>query len=123
MLSRKLSRIFYRGFWTHVSSSKPLERKTRRARLAAISSIVFTVKRLVKRQYLLVQTTACNYEVRALRVYFRCKEYLLGIHLMTFNDSISLNLFNALEQKKESEIVCPTNSWKAHCGGATQVHE
>ena len=83
MLSRKLSRIFYGGFWTHVSSSKPMERKTRRARLAAISSIVFTVKRLVKRQYLLVQTTACNYEVRALRVYFRCKEYLLGLHLMT----------------------------------------
>ena len=61
MLSRKLSRIFYGGFWTHVSSSKPMERKTRRARLAAISSIVFTVKRLVKRQYLLVQTTACNW--------------------------------------------------------------
>ena len=47
-----------------------MKRKTRRARLAAISSIVFTVKRLVKRQYLLIQTTACNFEVRALGVYF-----------------------------------------------------
>ena len=64
-----------------------MERKTRRARLVAISSIVFTVKRLVKTQYLLVQTTTCNYEVRALRVYFRCKEYLLGLHLMTIETS------------------------------------
>ena len=28
-------------------------------------------------------TTACNFEVRALGVYFRCEEYLLGLDLVT----------------------------------------